>query len=99
MYVFGRDRSLCTATRYGLDGPGIESRRGRDFPHPFTFTVYRLIIKYFLYMHIRNCLLTQVALKLLIRLTLPWYWNMKITHPGFYVLLKMLAIYFIFMCN
>jgi len=20
---------------YGLDGPGIESRRGRDFPHPF----------------------------------------------------------------
>jgi len=23
-----------TATRYGLDGPGIESRGGRDFPHP-----------------------------------------------------------------
>jgi len=22
------------ATRYGLDGPGIESRCGRDFPHP-----------------------------------------------------------------
>jgi len=22
------------ATRYGLDGPGIESRWGRDFPHP-----------------------------------------------------------------
>jgi len=21
------------ATRYGLDGPGIESRCGRDFPH------------------------------------------------------------------
>jgi hypothetical protein len=21
------------ATRYRLDGPGIESRRGRDFPH------------------------------------------------------------------
>jgi hypothetical protein len=23
------------ATGYGLDGPGIESRRGRDFPHLF----------------------------------------------------------------
>jgi len=22
------------ATRYGLDGPRIESRWGRDFPHP-----------------------------------------------------------------
>jgi len=22
-------------TGYGLDGPGIESRRRRDFPHPF----------------------------------------------------------------
>jgi hypothetical protein len=22
------------ATRYGLDGPGIESQWGRDFPHP-----------------------------------------------------------------
>ena len=22
------------ATRYGLDGPGIESRWRRDFPHP-----------------------------------------------------------------
>ena len=22
------------ATRYGLDGPGIESRWARDFPHP-----------------------------------------------------------------
>ena len=21
-------------TRYGLDGPGIKSRWGRDFPHP-----------------------------------------------------------------
>ena len=27
---------LSTATRYGLDGPGIESRWGRDFPHPST---------------------------------------------------------------
>ena len=24
----------CTTTRYGLDGPGIESRWWRDFPHP-----------------------------------------------------------------
>jgi len=24
------------ANRYGQDGPGIESRWGRDFPHPFT---------------------------------------------------------------
>jgi hypothetical protein len=25
--------SVCIATNYGLDGPGIESRWGRDFPH------------------------------------------------------------------
>jgi len=25
---------VCIATRYGLDGPGIESRWGRDCPHP-----------------------------------------------------------------
>ena len=30
----GWDSSVGIATRYGLDGPGIESRRGRDFPHP-----------------------------------------------------------------
>jgi len=30
----GRDSSVDTATRYGLDGPGIESRWGRDSPHP-----------------------------------------------------------------
>ena len=29
-----RDSSVCIAARYGLDGPGIESRWGRDFPHP-----------------------------------------------------------------
>jgi len=29
-----RDSSVGTATCYGLDGPGIESRWGRDFPHP-----------------------------------------------------------------
>jgi hypothetical protein len=28
------DCSVGIATRYGLDGPGIESWRGRDFPHP-----------------------------------------------------------------
>ena len=30
----GPDSSVGIATRYGLDGPGIESRCGRDFPHP-----------------------------------------------------------------
>jgi hypothetical protein len=30
----GRDGSVGIATRYGLDGPGIESRWGRDFPQP-----------------------------------------------------------------
>ena len=28
-------RVVGLATRYGLDGPGIESRWRRDFPHPF----------------------------------------------------------------
>jgi len=32
----GRNSSVDMATRYGLDGPGIESRWGREFPHPFT---------------------------------------------------------------
>ena len=31
----GRGSSVGTATGYGLDGPGIESRWGRDFPHLF----------------------------------------------------------------
>ena len=31
----GRDSSVGTATRYGLGSPGIDSRWGRDFPHPF----------------------------------------------------------------
>ena len=31
--VVGRDTSVGIATRYGLDGPGIESPWGRDFPH------------------------------------------------------------------
>ena len=30
----GRDSLVGTATRYGLDAPGIECRWGRDFPHP-----------------------------------------------------------------
>jgi hypothetical protein len=30
----GRDSSVSIVTRYGLDGPGIEFRWGRDFPHP-----------------------------------------------------------------
>jgi hypothetical protein len=29
----GRDSSVGIATRYGLDGSGIQSRWGRDFPH------------------------------------------------------------------
>ena len=29
----GRDSSVGIATAYGLDGPGIESRSGRNFPH------------------------------------------------------------------
>jgi hypothetical protein len=30
----GRDSSVVTVTRYGLDGPGVESRWGRGFPYP-----------------------------------------------------------------
>jgi hypothetical protein len=30
----GRDSVVGIVTRYGLEGPGIESRWGRDFPHP-----------------------------------------------------------------
>jgi len=33
MISVGRDSSVCIATGYGLDDPGIESRWGRDFPH------------------------------------------------------------------
>ena len=32
-YYLSRDSAVGIATRYGLDGPGIESRWGRDFPH------------------------------------------------------------------
>jgi len=32
-YYWSRDSVVGIATRYGLDGPGVESRWGRDFPH------------------------------------------------------------------
>jgi len=32
--IMGRDSSVGITTRYGLDGPGVESRCVRDFPHP-----------------------------------------------------------------
>jgi hypothetical protein len=47
----GRDSSVGIATRYGLNGPGIESRLGRYFLHPsrsaygppsLLFNVYRV---------------------------------------------------------
>ena len=31
---WSQDSSVGIATSYGLDGPGIESRCGPDFPHP-----------------------------------------------------------------
>ena len=31
----GRNSSVGVATRYAMDGPGIKSRWGRDFPHPY----------------------------------------------------------------
>jgi hypothetical protein len=35
-HLRGRHSSVGVATRYGLNGPGIESRWGRKFPHPST---------------------------------------------------------------
>jgi hypothetical protein len=32
VWSWGRDSSVGIATRYGLDGPGIESRWGRNIP-------------------------------------------------------------------
>jgi hypothetical protein len=32
--IVGRDSVVGIATRYGLDGPGMESRWGRDFLQP-----------------------------------------------------------------
>ena len=37
--VVGSDSAVGIATRYGLDGPGIESRWGRDFPHQPRLTL------------------------------------------------------------
>jgi hypothetical protein len=36
-YIFSvrRDNADGVANRYGLDGPGINFRWRRDFPHPF----------------------------------------------------------------
>jgi hypothetical protein len=44
LYV-GRDMTVGIATRYGLEGPGIESRWVRDFPQPssFHYNGYRLL--------------------------------------------------------
>ena len=36
----GRGSSVGMETRYGLDGPGIESMWGRDFPHPSSPTLW-----------------------------------------------------------
>jgi hypothetical protein len=33
-HLVGRDSSVDISTRFGLDGPGSESRGGIDFPHP-----------------------------------------------------------------
>jgi hypothetical protein len=33
LLVKGPGSIVGVATGYGLDGPGIESRRGQDFPH------------------------------------------------------------------
>jgi len=33
LIICGPGSSVGIATAYGLDGPGIESRWGRDFPH------------------------------------------------------------------
>jgi hypothetical protein len=33
LFSVGRYSSVGIATDYGLDGPGIEFRWGRDFPH------------------------------------------------------------------
>jgi len=41
LYVRGRDSSVGIATRYGLDGPGIESRWEARFPHPARLGLFR----------------------------------------------------------
>jgi hypothetical protein len=37
--IVGRHSVVGIATRYGPDGPGIESRKGRDFLHPSRATL------------------------------------------------------------
>ena len=39
LFLCCRDSVVGIATRYWLDGPGIESRWGRDFPHPSRLTL------------------------------------------------------------
>ena len=41
----GRHSAVGIATRYGLDSPGIESRWGRNFPHPpsLRYNGYRVL--------------------------------------------------------
>jgi hypothetical protein len=34
-FFMGRDSIVGIVTRYGLDGPGIESQLRRDFPLPY----------------------------------------------------------------
>ena len=34
LHLWGRYSAVSRATSYGLEGPGIESWWGRDFPHP-----------------------------------------------------------------
>jgi len=36
----GRGSSVGVTTRYGMDGPGIEFRWGRDFLHPSRLALY-----------------------------------------------------------
>ena len=38
--IVGRDSSVGIATCYRLDGPTIESRWGRDFPHPSRLALW-----------------------------------------------------------
>ena len=45
-----RDSSVGIATRYGLDGPGIKSRRGLKHPPPSTAKVKERVELY-LYSH------------------------------------------------
>jgi len=37
--LWSQDSSVGIATRYGLDGPGIESQWGRDFLHLFRLAL------------------------------------------------------------